>query len=332
MRVRGGVIAVLLAVIGSMSTAPAVQAGPPLPPTEWGPVPDATTGTFAGTVTAEGGASVSDVHVQVWDESPSRPADVMVQVAQGSVAEDGAWSLALAPGRYSARLVDDRARLLDLDVPGTFTVAAGATTRFDVRMRLGARISGRVLNPSGRPMDDGVHAALEQRTAKGRWIPAKQPYWQTPVIWSGSAYEFSNLRAGTYRVRFTASEWFTYVTKPVKLKAGQQVVKNPRMSFGARLTGKVKVRGGGVFAGTVTVHKRVRTKAGKVKLKAVRSTVVDQDHPGFRLAKFRTGSYVVCGATFDNRRTGCLGGRTPEKAKPFKLRKNKQKNVVLRLR
>ncbi|WP_110241048.1 carboxypeptidase-like regulatory domain-containing protein [Nocardioides gilvus] len=203
-----------------------------------------------------------------------------------------------------------------------------------------AGMGGTVYNKFGGLMRDGVQAELQTKNTKGRWVAEKRPYSSARFIWTDAKWWFTELQPGTYRVKFTASQWHTYVTKPVTLKSGQYVVKNPRMNPGGRFTGKVTRAAGRDFAAGITVYKRTKitkgARKGQVKFKKAGSSIVDQDNKGFRVGKLRKGTYVICAALlYPETASRCVGGGTTsklKKAKPLRIKPGQQKSYRIRLR
>lgn len=203
-----------------------------------------------------------------------------------------------------------------------------------------AGLGGTVYSKFGGLMRDGVRAELQTKNTKGRWVAEKRPYSAPTFIGPDSKWWFTELKPGRYRVKFTASQWHTYVTKPVTLKSGQYVVKNPRMNPGGRFTGKVTRAGGRDFAAGVIVYKRTKitkgARKGQVKFKKAGSSIVDQDHQYFRIGKLKKGTYVICAALL-HPETGsrCVGGGTTsklKKAKVLRIKPGQQKSYRIRLR
>lgn len=201
-------------------------------------------------------------------------------------------------------------------------------------------MGGTVYNKFGGLMRDGVQAELQTKNTKGRWVAEKRPYSSPRFIGPDAKWWFTELQPGRYRVKFTASQWHTYVTKPVTLKSGQHVVKNPRMNPGGRFVGKVTRAGGRDFAAGITVYKRTKitkgARKGQVKFRKAGSSIVDQDRNGFRVGKLKKGTYVICAALI-HPQTGsrCVGGGTTsklKKAKLLRIKPGQQKSYRIRLR
>lgn len=164
--------------------------------------PDST-GRLAGRVTVEGtGAAIAGASVLVFPNG--RPTTPMGMPPQAVTDQDGRFAFdRLAPGTYNVDV--QKTGFVPLNQPMarsrvSVDIVAGGVTPFDVQLRRGGVISGRLLDPSGEPLADARVVPMQRLPANT--LPGNRIFPAGPGAQTNDLGEFRipSLAAGEYYV------------------------------------------------------------------------------------------------------------------------------------
>lgn len=201
-----------------------------------------TTGTITGKLTGVGNAGLSGAYVYAYDASGSYLSSTYTDVSGNYTITLNTGSVRLQFGatNYTTEYYNDKA---DLSSATPITVTAGASTTANATLTAGAKISGTVTDADNKAL---LNAMVSVYQGSNTWSS------QNTYTDGNGAYTFTNLAAGSYKLRFEAPGATPWLPEYYNDKSTLDAATAVTASSGQTTTANAKLARGYQIKGTVT--------------------------------------------------------------------------------